>query len=191
MSRLEHPARRRAARALEEDVELFRRAGYSEARQASRFEARLAGPERLPLRLTIAATGRVFGGTYALEASTADPVLPRTAGLGARGRGVVRLQGIAFRARRGDEAGRRLARALEADRRLVERLMSVHFEALRVEPDGRAVIRHMGGSVVWFLFPPLIKGIPLVAEQVHATIAALEAFAAAGRRASLQSEGAG
>jgi hypothetical protein len=178
--RLEHPARRRAARALEEDVELFRRAGYAEVSFAGPFQARLSGPQRLPLQLTMAATGRVFGGTYALEAWTAEPVLGRTAGLGARGRGVVRLQGIAFHARRGDEAGRRLARSLEADPRLVDRLKQVHFEALRVEPDGRAVIRHMGGSVVWFLFPPLIKGIPLVAAQVRAMIAALEAFAEAG-----------
>jgi hypothetical protein len=183
-ARLEGPARRRAARALEENVELFRRAGYPEARLLGRFEARLAGSQRLPLRLTMTTTGRVFGGTYALEASTADPVLPRTAGIRARGRGIVQLQGIAFRARRGDQAGRRLAQALEANRGLVTRLTEVHFETLRVEPDGRAVIRHMGGSVVWILFPPLIKGIPLVAEQVRATIAALEAFADAGRRIS-------
>jgi hypothetical protein len=91
------------------------------------------------------------------------------------------MQGIAFRPRRGDEAGRRLAERLAADRRLAEQLGKVHFEAIRVEPDGRPVIRHLGGSLVWILFPPLIKGIPLVAEQVRATIEALEAFAAAGR----------
>jgi hypothetical protein len=36
--------------------------------------------------------------------------------------------------------------------------------------------------VVWVLFPPLIRRIPLVPEQVSATLAAIEAFAAAGRR---------
>jgi hypothetical protein len=125
--------------------------------------------------------GRIFGGTYALEISTAEPLLPPTRGLSARGRGVVRQHGIAFRAHRGDEAGRRLAARLESDRRLVERLGRVHFERIRVEPDGRPVIRHMGGSLVWILFPPVLKGIPLVPEQVDAAAAALEAFAAAGR----------
>ena len=53
-----------------------------------------------------------------------------------------------------------------------------------MEPDGRPVIRHLGGSVVWVLFPPLVKRVPLVPEQVNATLAALEAFAppAAGER---------
>jgi hypothetical protein len=57
----------------------------------------------------------------------------------------------------------------------------VHFERIRVEPDGRPVIRHFGGSVVWVLFPPLVKRVPFVPEQVEATLAALGAFAAAGR----------
>jgi hypothetical protein len=39
----------------------------------------------------------------------------------------------------------------------------------------------MGGSVVWVLFPPLVKRVPLVDEQVEATLAALEGFAVAGR----------
>jgi hypothetical protein len=93
------------------------------------------------------------------------------------------MQGIRFRARRGDQAGRRLADRLEADDRLTRRLAAVHFERIRVEPDGRAVIRHMGGSLVWILFPPVVKGIPLVSEQAHASIAAMQAFAAAGREA--------
>jgi hypothetical protein len=37
----------------------------------------------------------------------------------------------------------------------------------------------MGGSVVWVLFPPLVRQIPLIPEQVEATLAALDAFAAA------------
>jgi hypothetical protein len=90
------------------------------------------------------------------------------------------MQGVAFRAHRGDEAGRRLAVRLEQDEHLVRRLSQVHFERIRVEPDGRPVIRHMGGSVVWVLFPPLVKRIPLVDEQLRATLSALEAFAAAG-----------
>jgi hypothetical protein len=67
------------------------------------------------------------------------------------------------------------------DRRLVDLLSKVHFERIRVEPDGRATIRHMGGSVVWVLFPPLIKPIPFIPEQAAASLRALEAFAAAGR----------
>jgi hypothetical protein len=52
---------------------------------------------------------------------------------------------------------------------------------VRVEPDGSPVIRHMGGSVVWMLFPPLVRPIPLVEEQARETLGALEAFAAVGR----------
>jgi hypothetical protein len=57
----------------------------------------------------------------------------------------------------------------------------VHFDRVRVEPDGSPVIRHMGSSVVWMLFPPLVRPIPLVEEQARETLGALEAFAAAGR----------
>ena len=53
----------------------------------------------------------------------------------------------------------------------------MHFERIRVEPDGRPVIRHMGGSVVWMLFPPLVRPVPLIAEQRRAAVEALEAFA--------------
>jgi len=38
----------------------------------------------------------------------------------------------------------------------------------------------MGGSVVWILFPPLVRTIPLVDEQARATLRALDAFARAG-----------
>jgi len=99
-----------------------------------------------------------------------------------RGRGLVRMQGVAFRPRRGDDAGRRLAERLRADRDLAEHLAAVHFERIRIEPDGRAVIRHMGGSLVWMLFPPLVKAIPLVPEQVRATIAAMESFVEAAEK---------
>jgi hypothetical protein len=92
------------------------------------------------------------------------------------------MKGVRFRAKRGDAAGERLATRLGADAALAETLGKVHFEEIRVEPDGRPVIRHLGGSVVWVLFPPLIRRIPLVPEQVSATLAAIEAFAAAGRR---------
>ena len=141
---------------------------------------RISGPSRVPLVLRLVPEGKIFGGTYALEISTANRVLAPSAGLTARGRGVVRMQGIRFRPRRGDEAGRRLADRLEANDRLTRRLAAVHFERIRVEPDGRAVIRHMGGSLVWILFPPIVKGIPLVSEQAHASIAAMQAFAEAG-----------
>ena len=132
------------------------------------------------MRLRMARSGgRIFGGNYALELSTDQPVLPRTLGLSARGKGVVKIQGVRFRARRGDPAGEQLAEQLSSDARLGEQLGRVHFEQIRVDPDGRPVIRHMGGSVVWILFPPLIRRVPIVPEQVEATLAALDAFAAA------------
>ena len=134
-----------------------------------------------PLRLQLTRDGRIFGGNYGLELSTEEPVLPPTRGLSARGKGVVKMQGVKFRAKRGDAAGAQLAERLGSDARLGELLGRVHFERIRVEPDGRPVIRHLGGSVVWVLFPPLVKRVPLVPEQVDATLAALEAFAAAGR----------
>lgn len=151
----------------------------------SPVEARLSSPGGgVPVRLQLTRDGRIFGGNYGLELATREPVLPRTRGLSARGKGVVKMQGVRFRAKRGDEAGRRLADQLGADARLGELLGRVHFERIRVEPDGRPVIRHLGGSVVWVLFPPLVKRVPLVPEQVEATLAALDAFRAASRRRS-------
>ena len=148
----------------------------------SLLEARLSTPAGgVPIRLQLTRDGRIFGGNYGLELATREPVLPPTRGLSARGKGVVKMQGVRFRAKRGDEAGRRLAEQLDADTRLGELLGGVHFERIRIEPDGRPVIRHLGGSVVWVLFPPLVKRVPLVPEQVDATLTALEAFAAAGR----------
>jgi hypothetical protein len=108
----------------------------------------------------------VFGGNWGLELSTAEPVLPATSrGLTARGRRVVRMQGVKFRARGGDEAASRLAADLTADAELGKALGEVHFERLAVEPDGRPVIRHMGGSVVWVLIPPVVRSTPLPAGQ--------------------------
>jgi hypothetical protein len=95
------------------------------------------------------------------------------------------MQGVRFRAKRGDEAGGRLAQELTSNEALGEQLSRVHFERVRVDPDGRPVIRHLGGSVVWVLFPPVVRRIPLVPEQVEATIAALEAFRAASPRRSM------
>jgi Protein of unknown function (DUF3156) len=149
------------------------------------LEARLRSPgDRPPLRLQLTRDGRIFGGNYGLEVSTDRPVLPPSRGLTARGTGLVKMQGVRFRAKRGDEAGRRLAEQLGSDAGLVERLSRVHFDRIRVDPDGRPVIRHLGGSVVWVLFPPLVKRVPLVPEQVEATLAALEAFRAASPRRS-------
>lgn len=180
--RFEGPARTRAIRALDQTVELFGRAGYDGVRRPDPLTATVTTAEGESLRLNMAKDGRVFGGTYALEISTGKPVLPATRGVSARGRGVVKLEGIAFRARRGDEPGRRLAERLAADAELIDRLKAVHFERIRIDPDGRAVIRHLGGSLVWIAFPPLIKAIPLVPDQVRASITALESFANAGRR---------
>ncbi|HKP09483.1 MAG TPA: DUF3156 family protein, partial [Gaiella sp.] len=116
--------------------------------------------------------------------STDEPVLARTRGLSMRAKGVVQQQGFRLRAKRGDEAGTELAERLAGDARLAEALGRVDFERLRIEPDGRPVIRHLGGSVVWVLFPPLVRRIPLVPEQARATLDALDAFAAAGGTAS-------
>lgn len=174
-------ARRRAAAILDSNVEVFARAGYREAERPSPLEARLESDGTRPLVVRMAQEGRIFGGTYALEVATAEPVLPATAGLRARGRGVVRLRRIAFRARGRDAAGGRLAAQLESDPGLAEALRRVHFDRIRVEPDGRPVIRHMGGSLVWVLFPPVVRPIPFLDEQARATASALEAFAHAGR----------
>lgn len=181
-ARFEGPARQRAVSALNDAVDRFGRAGYPDAERLSPLEARLRSPAgRSPIRLLMSQEGKILGGNYAVEISTDEPVLPRTQGLSARGKGLVRMQGVRFRARREDAAGRQLAERLGSDAHLVERLCLVHFERIRVDPDGRAVIRHMGGSVVWVLFPPLVRKVPLVPTQVDATLAALDAFAAAGR----------
>ncbi len=178
MTRFEGPARRRAVSALDDAVERFGETGYSEVERLSPLQARLrSSTGRGPVRLRMSQEGKILGGNYALEISTDEPVLPPTRGLSARGRGIVRMRGVRFRAKRGDQAGRQLADRLEADTRLAERLGLVHFERIRVEPDGRPVIRHLGGSVVWVLFPPLIRKIPFVPDQVDATLAALDAFA--------------
>jgi hypothetical protein len=182
VARFEGPARVRAVASLDDAIERLGRAGYSNVERVGPLEARLHAPTgRVPIRLRMTQDGKIFGGNYGLEISTGEPVLPPTRGLTARGKGVVRLRGIRFRAKRGDPAGRQLAERLGSDARLAERLGLVHFERIRVEPDGRPVIRHLGGSVVWILFPPLVKRIPFVPEQVDATLAALEAFAASGR----------
>ena len=175
--------RRRAAAVLREDIGAFGRLGYREVGRRDPLEARLVADGRLALRITLRPTGgRIFGGTFALEVATDEPILPRTRGLSARGIGVVRLRGITFRARSGDGDGRRLAERLTSDHLLTRALSRVHFEQIRVEPAGRAVIRHMGGALVWLLFPPLARPIPIVPEQIEATVSALEAFSGRGGR---------
>jgi hypothetical protein len=42
----------------------------------------------------------------------------------------------------------------------------------------------MGGSLVWVLFPPLVKSVPLVDAQVGAVVRALDAFAGAVEKES-------
>jgi hypothetical protein len=159
---------------------VFAGLGYGSVPPDGSLTARLERDGRLPLLLRMVEQGRVFGGSFALEVTTVEPVLPETRGLRARGRGVVRLTGVEFRPRDGDAAGAELARRLVADPALGNSLRAVHFERIRVEPDGRPVVRQMGGSVVWMLFPPMVRPVPLVPEQAEATVRALEAFAAAG-----------
>jgi hypothetical protein len=175
---------RRAAAVLKADTDAFERLGYRSREGDSPYSVVLAAPEGgRDLELRLRPEGRVFGGNWGLELSTAEPVLPATGrGLTARGRGVVRMQGVRFRARHGDEAASRLAAELSADAELGKALGEVHFERLAVEPDGRPVIRHMGGSVVWLLFPPVARTTPLPAGQPEAMVRALDEFARAGAR---------
>lgn len=172
----EGPAARRAPRVLDDAVAQFAAAGYETVRRRGPLEAELSGGSRVPLRLRLVPRGRVFGGTYGLEISTADAVLPATRGLSARGRGTVRFKGVTFRARRGDGAGHALAEALGTAPALSGLLGEVHFEEIRVEADGHPLIRHMGGSLVWILVPPIVKAVPLVPEQAVATARALQAL---------------
>ena len=172
-------ARGRAARAFGEVLEGFERDGFGVERDD--LSARLTRNGHVPLLARVVQQGRIFGGTYALELSTDEPVLPTTRGLRGRGRGVVKLGGVDFRARGHDDAGRLLGARLEHDKQLQEVLAGVHFDRIRVEPEGRPVIRHMGGSVVWVLFPPFVRPVPLVPEQRRATVAALDAFASVDR----------
>jgi hypothetical protein len=166
---------------LDDIVGAFGSAGYREADRTGPLEARVERADRPALVLRFVERGRVFGGQIGLEVATVDPVLPPTpGGLVARPRGAVRLRGFSFRARDRDPAGEAVAQRLAADRRLAAALGRVHFERVRVDPDGRPVIRQVGGSVVWMLFPPLVRPVPLVPEQAKATAEALDAFAAAG-----------
>lgn len=168
-------ARGRAVRTFDDIVAGFERDGFEVERLG--LTARLTRQGSVALRLRVVQQGRIFGGSYSLELSTDEAVLPPTRGLRGRGRGVVRLGGVDFRSRGHDEAGRLLGARLEHDQRLQQSLASVHFDRIRVEPEGRPVIRHMGGSVVWVLFPPFVKPVPLIAEQRRVTVEALNAFA--------------
>ena len=173
-------ARAAASRLLARNLETLERAGARVEEGAPGSAVRMMTQAGVPINVRMVGTGRVFGGNYALEVETAEPVLPATSGLRARGRGLVRLERVAFRGRRGDDDAAALAARLDADAALQRALAQVHFEAIRVEPSGRPVIRHMGGSVVWVLFPPLVRPVPLVDEQARATLDALHAFARAG-----------
>jgi hypothetical protein len=180
-------AARRAAAVLDEVLDAFGRLGYDVEERRGRHEARLGSPRSRAgggLVVALRSRGGVFGGSWGLEVSPAEPVLPSTPrGLGARGRGAVRMRGVTFRARaRGDAEGEALAAALSADAGLGQALGRVHFEEVSVLPDGRPVIRHLGGSVVWVLVPPVVRPTPLPSEQGREIVAALDAFAAAGRR---------
>jgi hypothetical protein len=176
-------ARARAARLLEDIVEAFRPLGYREAARPGPLESHLQRRGGLPLTLRFVQHGRVFGGQIVLEVATAESVLPGSErGLAARPRGALKMRGVSFRARGHDPAAEAVAERLSGDPRLADALARVHFERVRVDPDGRPVIRHVGGSVVWTLFPPLVRPVPLVAAQAKATAEALEAFAAAGSR---------
>jgi hypothetical protein len=174
----------RAAGVLADDVQVFERLGYQPLEHGSSFTATLEAPDggrKIVLRLH--REGRIFGGNWALEITTAEPVLPASGrGLSGRGRGVARQQGVRFRPHRGDDAGAALAEALSEDAALGRALGEVHFEHVAVDPAGHPVIRHLGGSLVWFAFPPVRRATPLPPGQPEAIVAALEAFARIGER---------
>ncbi|HSL10864.1 MAG TPA: DUF3156 family protein [Actinomycetota bacterium] len=176
-------ARTRARAVLARDVEAFAAAGYAQRGRRDDLGATIARDGRPALRIELVPTGgRIFGGAFAMEVSTADAVLPASGGVSARGRGIVRMHGVRFRGR--DDEGTRVGDSLSTDDDLQRALSRVDFEEIRVEPDGRAVIRHLGGAVVWFLFPPMTKPIAIGAAQVRATADALAAFERAGTRVS-------
>jgi hypothetical protein len=175
----------RAVRVLQSDVEAFEQAGCRLVERRGSHEVVLAAPdggENVIVRLT--QVGRIFGGNWGLEVTTDEPLLPETAGgLAARGRGVVKQQGVRFRPRqRGDTGAARLADALSMDRPLGDALGRVHFERVWVRRDGHPVIRHLGGSVVWVLFPPVVRTTPLPQGQPAELLRALAAFRDAGQR---------
>lgn len=168
-------AARRAQAALATDIEAFERLGYRPLERrphAAVLRARNGGPDLL---LRLSPEGRIFGGNWGLEITTAEPVLPASKGLRARGQGVVKMRGVKFR---GDAE---LAERLSADEKLAKALEQVHFERVTVDPEGRPVIRHMGGSVVWILFPPVVRTTPLPEGQPQAAVRALREFARVGR----------
>jgi hypothetical protein len=172
-------ARRAAPTSFDGTLEVFEAIGFRVVERnglVARLDPVDGGPA-LAARLT--GGGRVFGGTFDLEVATAEPLLPPTGGLVGRGRGVVRMGGVGFRARRGDAEGAALAARLDADELLQDALRRVDFDSVRVEPDGRPVVRHVGGSVVWILFPPLVRRVPITPEQLQATIDSLRAFSGA------------
>lgn len=174
--------RAQAAGVLSASLDVLRQAGDREIDRLGPLDARLVAADRIPVHVRMVPAGKVFGGTVDLELATATPVLPRTHGVAGRGRGVVRMRGISFRAAPRDQAGQRVAARLEADPVLVQKLSAVHFQQVRVDPGGRAVLRHLGGCLVWILLPPVTRPVPLVVEQARAALAALEAFADTGVR---------
>jgi Protein of unknown function (DUF3156) len=177
---------RRAERVLADDVEAFERLGYRPLERTSPLAVPLEAPAgAADLVVRLHREGRVFGGNLALEVTTAEPVLPAPGReLTARGQGVVKLRGVRFRARSGHPDASSLAEALSGDDALATALGEVHFERVAVDADGRPVIRHMGGSIVWVMFPPIVRATPLPPGQPEAIVAALEAFTRAGERAS-------
>jgi hypothetical protein len=177
----------RASKVLADDIEAFEQAGCRLLERRGSHEAVLETPRnagRVVVRLT--RVGRIFGGNWGMEVTTDEPVLPQTdSGLVARGRGVFKQQGVRFRPRRrGDDKAARLGEALSANGALGDALGRVHFERIWVRRDGRPVIRHLGGSVVWVAFPPIVRATPLPDGQAQEILRALDALRTAGREAT-------
>ena len=96
--------------------------------------------------------GKILGGNYALEISTDDPVLPRTRGLSARGKGLVRMRGVRFRAKRRDAAGRKLAERLGSDALLAERLSLVGLTVTSTPAGAATFTRYVASAPTFFTF---------------------------------------
>lgn len=171
-----------APRVFDESLGCFAQVGYRVVARPSTLVAELEKAGWEPITLRMVSDGGRLGGSYALEAAATEPLFPVTRGLRVRARGLVRLRAAYFRPRRGDVPGQRLSIELRRDARILHHLQPLHWQRIRIEPDGTPVIRHMGGAVVWVVVPPMTRPVPLVPEQAQALGDMVEAFAGAARR---------
>ena len=158
---------------------MFEGIGYRESGESTAGRVRMESDAGPAIVLSFAGRGRIVGGSFALEIAAAEPICPATSGLErAWPRRRASSPASTSSRRAATRPGSSWPSVSNGSAPLQEALAAVHFERIRVEPDGRPVIRHMGGSVVWMLIPPLARGVPLVPEQARASVDALSAFSA-------------